>query len=141
MGRYIKNTQLHTGSYSIRMPYAPAAVGPNAPVDGLVKYNSTINKMQYYSQGAWRNFALEGRVDLLKDTYTGDGTTRAFGPLSVTYSASGDELYILVFIGNVFQNPGVAYQLINDTVTFTGPPGADQPIVIIHGLGSTTITV
>jgi len=138
MGRYIKNTQLNTGSYSIRMPYAPASVGPNAPGDGLVKYNLTINRMQYYSQGSWRNFAKEGRVELLKDTFSGDGESRAFGPLSVSYSASGDELYVLVFIGSVFQNPGVAYILSNDTITFTGTPGANQPIVILHGLGSTS---
>ena len=137
MGRYIKNTELKTGSYSIRMPYAPSAVGPDEPVDGLVKFNTTTNKMQFYSSNSWNNFAKEGFVQLFKDTFTGDGDTRQFGPLSATYAAQDDEMYVLVFIGNVFQNPGVAFQLSADQITFTGTPGQGQPIVILHGYGNT----
>lgn len=140
MGRYIKNAELKSGSYSIRSPFAPASVGPNAPVNGLVRFNTTINKMQYYSQGAWRNFAIEGKVELTKDSYTGDGLTRTFGPMTVTYGAN-EELYLLVFVGNVFQNPGVAYTVLNDQITFTGAPSQDQPIVILHGYGSTAVAI
>jgi hypothetical protein len=137
MGRHLKNTELKTGSYSIRMPYAPSAVGPEAPVDGLVKFNTTTNRMQFYSSNSWNNFSKEGFVQLFKDTFTGDGSTRQFGPLSATYAAQGDEMYVLVFIGNVFQNPGVAFQLSADQITFTGTPGEGQPIVILHGYGNT----
>lgn len=137
MGRHLKNTELKTGSYSIRMPYAPSAVGPEAPVDGLVKFNTTTNRMQFYSSNSWNNFSKEGFVQLFKDTFTGDGDARQFGPLSATYAAQGDEMYVLVFIGNVFQNPGVAFQLSADQITFTGTPGQGQPIVILHGYGNT----
>lgn len=138
MGRYLKNTELKTGSYSIRAPYAPAAVGPNAPVDGLVRYNVTINKMQYYSVGAWRNFVSEGKVELFKDSYMGDGTNRTFGPMQQSYQP-GEEIYMLVFVGNVFQNPGVAYTVLNDQITFTGTPGDQQPIIVLHGYGSVSV--
>jgi hypothetical protein len=138
MGRYIKNTELKSGSYSIRAPYSPASVGPNAPVDGLIRYNYSLNKMQYYSQNAWRNFAFEGKVELLKDTFEGDNDKRTFGPMVKSYQP-GDEIYLLVFIGNVFQNPGVAFTVLNDQITFTSTPNAGQPIVIIHGYGVTTI--
>lgn len=136
MGRFVKNTELRTGAYSIRLPYGPGSVGPEGPVDGLIKYNSSIDKIQYYSQGAWRNIAVGGRAELIKDSFVADGVNREFGPLSKTYSI-GDELYVLVFVGNVFQNPGVAYQVDNDMIRFTGTPGNGQPIIIIHGLGST----
>ncbi len=60
--------------------------------------------------------------------------------MSFSYNA-GDELYMLVFIGNVFQNPGVAYTVLNDTITFTSTPDNMQPIVIIHGLGDNTTSL
>ena len=49
MGRYIKNAEIKTGGYSFRPPYAPASVGPDGPVNGLVRYNTTNSKMQYYT--------------------------------------------------------------------------------------------
>lgn len=136
MGRFVKNAELKSGAYVTRLPYAPSSVGPEEPVDGLVRYNYTSNKAQYYSLGEWRDFVHAGRAPLLKDTFVADGVNREFGPLSKNYSI-GDELYVLVFVGNVFQNPGVAYQVDRDMIRFTGTPGADQPIVVIHGLGNT----
>lgn len=140
MGRYIKNAELKSGSYSIRTPFSSAAVGPNAPVDGLVRFNTTINRMQYYSVGKWRNFAIEGQVELSKDSFMADGVTRTFGPMAVSYGAN-EEIYMLVFVGNVFQNPGVAYTVINNMITFTGTPGDQQPVVILHGYGSTAVAL
>jgi len=138
MGRFAKNFEIKSASYSVRAPYAPASVGPNAPVDGLIRFNTTIKKPQYFAQGQWRNFALEGAVSLLKDTFQGDGVERVFGPMLRSY-LPGDELKILVFIGQVFQNPNVHYQVNNDLITFNSPPNDQQPIIIIHGLGSTTV--
>jgi hypothetical protein len=140
MGRYIKNAELKTGGYSIRAPYAPAAVGPTTPVDGLLRFNSSINKMQYYTNNAWRNFSAEGRVELYKDSFMGNGNDRTFGPMTLSYTA-GEEIYLLVYIGNVFQNPGVAYTVFNDTITFTSTPADQQPIIILHGYGSTSVAV
>lgn len=137
MGRYIKNRELKSGAYNIRLPHAPGSVGPDGPVDGLIKYNETIHKAQYFSEGQWHTIGYEGKVEVFKDEFMGDGETREFSPLTITYEQSGDELYILVFIGNVFQNPGVAYILQGNKITFTSPPGNMQPIVIIHGLAST----
>lgn len=137
MGRYLKNAEIKTGSYSIRPPYAPAAVGPDSPVNGLVRYNTTNGKMQYYTNDTWYNFAIEGPVKLIKDSFVGNGIDRTFGPLSFSYNP-GDELYLLVHIGNVYQNPEVAYTILNDTITFTSTPDNVQPIVVVHGLGNNT---
>jgi hypothetical protein len=135
MGRYIKNAELKTGSYSIRAPFAPGSVGPESPVNGLIKFNTTLNKMQYYTQGAWRNFAIEGKKEIVKDSFVGNGDSRTFGPMLKSY-LPGEEIYMLVFIGNVFQNPGTAFTVLNDQITFTSTPGDLQPIIIIHGYGS-----
>lgn len=136
MGRHIKNRELRSGGYAIRMPHSPSAAGPSSPVDGLVRFNETNNKLEYYSLGAWRTFAIEGTTLITKDTFTGDGVLRDFGPLSFSYGV-GEETSVLVFIGNVFQNPGVAYTIDVDIIKFTSTPGDQQPIVILHGYAST----
>lgn len=138
MGRMLKNTLFRSGSYAARMPNSSSAYGPNAPVNGQVRYNSTLSKMQYYSGTKWVNFSGEGKVLIEKDTFTGDGATRDFSPLRYSYNI-GDELYLLVFIGNVFQNPGVAYVVNGNTITFASPPNDQHTIVVLHGYGSTII--
>lgn len=138
MGRYIKNRELKSGSYSIRVPYAPGSVGPNAPVDGLIRFNQTSTKLQYFRDGAWRNIPIEGRSTLLKDTFYGDNETDSFGPMSVSY-LPGEEIYLLVFIGNIFQNPGVAYTVDGDVITFTSTPNNLIPIVVIHGIADVIV--
>lgn len=138
MGRYVKNKELRSGSYSIRVPHAPGIVGPNSPVNGLIRYNDTTSKLQYFKDGAWRNIPFEGKIDLIKDTFVGDGENDIFGPMSVSYQP-GEELYLFVFIGNVFQNPGVAYNVNGTNIEFTSTPNFGQPIVIIHGLGTTFV--
>ena len=132
MGRFLKNKELKSASYSIRAPFGYSAVGPNSPVDGLFRYNDTINQFEGYYNGSWRGFSTAGSSVIEKDTFTGTGSQLSFTPMKRTYSA-GEELYLLVFIGNIFQNPGVAYTVLGNTITFTSPPNSGQPIVILHG--------
>lgn len=138
MGRFAKNRELKSASYSIRAPYAPGSVGPNMPVDGLIRFNTTIQKPQYFAEGEWRTFAFEGRTLITKDTFEGDGVLTNFGPLSFNYQP-GEETQILVFIGNVFQNPGVHYVLNGTTISFTAPPNAAQQIIILHGFTNNNV--
>jgi hypothetical protein len=140
MGRFLKNKELKSGSYSIRSPYGSSAVGPDSPVDGLFRYNSTVRKMQYYTNNNWYNIAIEGPTQVIKDLFIGNSIDRTFGPMSVSYNP-GDEIFLLVFIGNVFQNPNVAFTVLNDTITFTSTPDNNQPIVIIHGLANNTTSL
>lgn len=132
MGRFLKNTELKTASYSVRAPYGFSAIGPNYPVDGLFRYNSTTSNFEGYVGESWEQFAFKGSNDILKDTFTGDGSTLSFTSMSRSYDA-GDELLLLVFVGNIFQNPGISYTVLGTTITFTSPPNENQPIVILHG--------
>lgn len=135
MGRYIKNKELRSGSYSIRLPVGSNVTGPNAPVDGLVRYNSARDEMEIYIGSYWRTVKtlLASSKEPVKDTFYGDGVKRVFGPLKYKYGV-GQELMILVFVGNVFQNPGVAYSLNDDNIQFSSTPPDGQAIVVIHGL-------
>ena len=133
MGRYVKNKELKSGSYSIRLPMGSGAVGPNSPVNGLVRYNTIRERPESFYKTRWRSM-IGNEIDVpAKDTFYGDSMATEFTPMSYPYPA-GNEIFLLVFIQNVFQNPGVAYTVDNYRITFTSPPPAGHPIVILHGV-------
>jgi hypothetical protein len=134
MGRFVKNKELESGSYSTRLPMGSNAIGPNAPVDGLIRFNIDRNEMELYVNRRWKTIKaiLESEKETAKDTFYGDGTTRNFGPMRFDY-ITGQEVKILVFVGNVFQNPGVAYTVDIDSIMFSSAPPDGQTVVIIHG--------
>ena len=135
MGRYIKNREIKTGSYAIRLPMGSNSVGPDQPVDGLIRFNKNSRQTEYYAENRWQQIQSAGADSrkVSKDTFYGDGQMRFFSPMRYLYNP-GEEIYILVFVGNVFQNPGVAYKVENDVIEFTSPPPDGHPIVILHGV-------
>jgi hypothetical protein len=136
MGRFLKNEKIRTAGYGVVMPYGPTSLRPSAPIPGDFRFNTDTNKMEIYYSGLWNSVTREGPVNITKDTFTGDSGTTNF-TMSVSYSA-GQETRIIVVIGNVFQNPGVAYTVSGTTITFTSPPPFGQTIIVLHGYASTT---
>ena len=51
MGRYAKNRELRSASYSIRMPVGYTSIGPNDPVEGLMRFNNTRKRIEAYYKG------------------------------------------------------------------------------------------
>jgi hypothetical protein len=137
MGKYLKNRELPTASYSVRLPMGTNAIGPDWPVEGLIRYNYQIDEIQVYSNNRWKSLKVSDGTDrsIHKDTFYGDGSTRAFGPLRYSYQV-GEEIKIFVYIGNVFQNPGVAYTVDDNILNFTSTPPAGHTIIILHGFAS-----
>jgi len=133
MGRYLKNLELRSASHSIRIPVGYSAVGPDSPVDGLIRYNKTTGDPEIFYNNSWKVFITGLNASRLqKDTYTGNGSQTRFGPMKYSY-LPGDEMHLLVFIGNVFQNPGVAFVVNGREIEFSSAPPNNQPIVILHG--------
>ena len=72
-----------------------------------------------------KTFGFEATV---KDTFSGDGSTVAF-TLSQTSAANEVE----VFVGNVQQEPTIAYSISGTTLTFTeAPPTGTNNIYVLH---------
>ncbi len=142
MGRYLKNTSIATGSYAIRLPLGTDSLGPQYPAPGQMRFNTTADRLEVFYGGAWKNVGLAGRVSIVKDSFFGDAIQTTF-TMTQQYAA-GHEAEMLVFIGNVFQNPGVAYTvgidgLGNGIITFTSVPDLGIPIVVLHNFNSTAI--
>lgn len=135
MGRHLKNDRVRTAGYGAIMPFGPTSLRPLAPISGDFRFNTDTNLVEVYYSGLWNSLTREGPVNITKDTFTGDSAISNF-TLSVSYTA-GQEARMIVVIGNVFQNPGVAYTVSGTTITFTSPPPFGQTVIVLHGYAST----
>jgi hypothetical protein len=136
MGRFLKNEKIRTAGYGAVLPYGPTSLRPTAPVPGDIRFNTDTNKVEVYYSSLWNSITREGPVNVTKDTFTGDSSQTNF-TMSVSYSA-GQETRLIVVIGNVFQNPGVAFTVTGTTIAFTSPPPFGQTIIVLHGYANTT---
>ena len=146
MGRFLKNREIESQGYSARMPFGPTALRTSSPVDGLFRFNTDNNRMEVYYNATWNTLAKVGIAQIVKDSQgaaapganleSADGSRTTF-TMSKSYTA-GQETQVLVYVGNIFQNPGVSYTFNGTTtVTFTSPPPLGQTIIILHNLPST----
>ena len=135
MGRFLKNTKIQTAGYGAVMPFGSNALRPSSPINGDFRFNQDTNKVEVYYQSAWNSLAKVGQVTITKDTFTGDSSTTNF-TMTQSYSA-GQENRIIAVVGNVFQNPGVAFTVNGFVITFTSPPPFGQTIIVLHGFAST----
>ena len=138
MGRYLKNTQLLGGSYAIQMPLGSNSLGPDSPVDGQMRFNTSNSRLEMFFSGVWNQVAKIGSVNITVDEFTGDGSTTTF-TMSQAESSVND---VLVSIGGVYQQPTTNYTVDGTTtITFTSPPPAPgvnpNKIVVVHNLNST----
>jgi hypothetical protein len=141
MGRYLKNTQLEGGSYAVQLPLGSNSIGPDQPVNGQIRFNTSNNKVELFFSGVWNQVAKIGSVQISVDEFTGDNSQTVF----TMSQAESDENAILVQIGGVYQQPNVNYTVNGTTsITFTSPPPAPgvnpNKIVVVHNLNSTNAT-
>jgi hypothetical protein len=135
MGRHLKNDRIRTAGSGAVMPFGPTSLRPLTPVSGDFRFNTDTNLVEVYYSGGWNTLTREGPVDITKDTFTGDGTTTTF-TMTKSY-APGQETRIIAVVGNIFQNPGVAYTVSGTTITFTSAPPFGQTVIVLHGYAST----
>lgn len=137
MGRFLKSSVKTAKSNDIGVFTASGTTAERspAPETGLVRFNTDTENLEYYDGSGYQDVAVQGTVTITKDSFTGDGSTVAF-TLSVT---PADENNILVFVGNVHQNPDVAYTLSGSTITFSSAPPDTHTVVVLHGFDSTVV--
>lgn len=133
MGQLLKNTQLKSGSTAIRIPTGTTAQRPSTAYTGQLRYNTDTSRFEFYNGSTWLNVASRGFTTIVKDTFTGDGSTLVFTLSTTPNSETGTP----VFVGNVHQNPGVAYTITGTTLTFTSAPPLGQGVEVYHGFDST----
>ena len=139
MARYLKNPDITKGGrLAARLPLVPNSSYGDTPVDGLIRFNQSNSKVEFYYNSTWNTVAKVGTVQLVIDDLIGDGVTQTFAMAQ----SESDPTAIAVFIGGVFQQPTTNYTLLSpSSITFASPPPAPginpNRITIIHNLNST----
>lgn len=140
MGRFIKRDQYHslkdriTGGF--KLPDGTTDQRTVIPFAGETRYNTSLNRLEYYNGTAYVQIAKEGTVNIIKDSFTGDGSTLSY----VLSTVPASENNILVFIGNVFQEATAKYTLTGSTITFASAPPLSQAVVVLQGFDSTVVS-
>lgn len=132
MARFIKNSKIQSGSTAIQLPLGDTASRPVSPVNGQIRYNTDSNRFEIY-YNAWKSIAIQGNVTIYKDTFTGTGTDTQFTLSRVPPNSTS----IIVFVGNVHQNPDDAFTLTGALLEFTTAPPLNQTVIVFHNFNST----
>jgi stress response protein SCP2 len=132
MARLLKNEVIQTGSNAIRIPSGATADRPSAPINGQMRFNTDTSRFEIY-YNSWKEIAISGTVTITKDSFTGDGSTTTF---TMTKTPTSTQT-IMVFVGNVHQNPDDAFTLAGNQITFYNAPPSGQTVVVFHNFAST----
>ena len=140
MARFLKNPDLAYGAQAAKLPIVPSSAYGDTPTNGLIRFNQTSNRIEFYYNGAWSQIAKIGSVQIVVDTLgPGDGVTANF----TMSQAESDPTAIAVFVGGVYQQPTTHYTVSGVGLQFlTAPPlGTINPttIVVIHNINSTNV--
>lgn len=137
MGYFVKNRQIQSGSTAVQIPVGDGTNRPDAPVFGMIRYNTSLGYCEFYNGTAWQTFGTGGIVNYtVQNDLAGDGSSTQIGPLTQTV-ASADQ--IQVFVGSIYQVPyngtaGTYNYDINVAGTyleFQAPPPNGIPITVI----------
>ncbi len=116
-----------SGTDSIKVPAGTTGQRNGSPVNGMFRYNSTNAEFEGYQNGAWGAIAGGGASAMETNTFTGDGSTRAF-----TISSNvNNEDNLIIFIEGVYQNKDT-FVASGTTVTFDTAPVNNRKIVVNH---------
>lgn len=139
MARFVKSGQFVSlndkQSGGLKLPDGTTDQRTVSPLAGELRYNTTTENLEFFNGVGYQNVSTKGNVPIIKDSFSGDGSTASY-ILSLTPIGENN---ILVFVGNVFQNPGVAYTVTDATITFTSPPPDTQTVVVLHNFDSTSV--
>jgi len=138
MARLLKNTEISTPSTAIRLPIGSSAVRPDQPVNGQLRFNTSLSKIEMYFANVWQSVAKIGTVNIEEDIFTTANATVQYGPMSYSYEA-GQEANVQIYVGGVHQLPSTNYQFQGNTFVLINPSNgtAGQTISVFHNFNST----
>ena len=142
MARLLKNPRPNdNANLAMQLPIVPSSAYGDAPANGLMRFIAGNNRIEFFYNNTWSQIAKIGSVQLVVDSFTGDGATSVF----TMSQAESDVTAIAVFIGGVYQLPSTHYSLNGTTtITFNSPPpqytgSSPTTIIVIHNINSTNV--
>ena len=137
MGSSLKNPAV--GGANSVMPIGPTVDREANPATGSFRFNtdarSGAGAIEVFDGIKWDFISVAGLAAIIKDSFAGNSFTTDF-----TMSQTVISVYdIVVFIGNVHQNPEIAYTVSGTTLSFSSPPPLRNTVIVLHGLNNTTV--
>jgi predicted acyltransferase (DUF342 family) len=115
---------------AIGLPTGGNVSRPSSPISGQIRYNSDINSVEYYNNAGW----ISVTSSISDQNFYGDGANATF-----TLNQTTTEAGILVSINGTIQQPGYAYAVVGNQITFSQTPLLTDQIDI-RFLASATAT-
>jgi hypothetical protein len=137
VGSSLKNPAV--GGANSVMPIGPTVDREANPATGSFRFNtdarSGAGAIEVFDGIKWDFISVAGLAAIIKDSFAGNSFTTDF-----TMSQTVISVYdIVVFIGNVHQNPEIAYTVSGTTLSFSSPPPLRNTVIVLHGLNNTTV--
>jgi hypothetical protein len=136
VGASLKNPMIATTN--LVMPIGPTVDREANPVTGSFRFNtdarSGAGAIEVFDGSKWEFISVAGLAAVIKDSFPGDSFTTDF-TMSRTVVNVHD---IVVFIGNVHQNPNIAYTVDGNKLIFSSPPPMRNTVIVLHGLNNTS---
>ena len=156
--KYDVNDQIIMDSNNVVLvPKGNTSERPTSPVAGHMRYNTTLNELEIYSESEWRSVRYkEPNNDpgiVQQELGFGDDIETLFGPLdsqdpNTDYTVPAAAQNILVFVDNVWQRAGIGnnyvltqnpggkpagtYIEFSSAPPSAGPGGDPVPVTALH---------
>lgn len=129
MGYFVKNRQFQSGSTGMVIPTGSTATRPDAPVFGLMRYNTDTGLIEFFNGSIFQSLTVSGGINYTVDNFTGTGSQTVFTMSTVESNAEE----IIVFVGSLYQIPTTNYTVDGGyDITFTSAPPDGVPVNVIH---------
>jgi hypothetical protein len=121
------------GNTALYLPTGNTATRPTNPLAGYIRFNSDTNNFEYFDGTNWD---VPGAATITSATINPDGTSNTYS-LGYTTTSAG----IIVSINGTLQQPGNAYNVTGNSITFTETPLTTDTIEVRKiSAGITSVT-
>jgi len=119
---------------SLTIPVGNTAQRPGSPETGAMRFNTNNQQVEVYDGSEWEVVGSDF-VSITSQELTGDGSTITF-----TLNESTTAAAIIVSTNGVVQQPGIAYTVSGNQITFAEAPISSDTIDIRFTSAVTTVT-
>ena len=125
------------GTTGIILPKGTTAERPTAQ-EGVIRYNTDTSKYEVSQDGStWTALRTEQTArEIIKDVFTGDGSTTSFQ--LTTTPADADN--VIVYIDGVMQEPVYNYTITGNVLAFDGTAPGDSSVESPH-IGARVVVI
>lgn len=139
MGRSAKHISLNGSRNSVTLPKGTTAAQPTAPVAGMLRYNTTLDNLEYFNGTSFLQVGggVGGVATVTADSITIDGNTPVLTYAMPSGLTPTDENNVLVFLEGIYQKPST-YTIAGSNITLAAVLVGDhnKTLTVLHGFDS-----